>query len=81
MRTGLALRLARSLAQVRQCCRSHVFLACDCNQHGTAACDSISGACSCTHNTTGTQCEQCQARFFGNALNGGMCTGEGLRFI
>lgn len=57
------------------CGRTHSSAVCDCNNHGTGACDSISGDCSCTHNTTGNHCEQCQPRFFGSPLNGGSCSG------
>ena len=46
---------------------------CECNDHSNA-CNSSTGVCvDCADNTEGDFCENCQATFFGDATNGGVC--------
>ncbi|XP_019643138.1 PREDICTED: laminin subunit beta-1-like [Branchiostoma belcheri] len=43
---------------------------CECNGHEAGPCHVDMGVCSCTHNTTGDQCELCEDGFYGDALLG-----------
>ena len=49
-----------------------VCVPCSCNSHqeSLAACEPETGACNCTHNTTGLQCELCMPGFYGDATLG-----------
>lgn len=49
-------------------------LACQCNGH--SSCVNTSICEDCQNNTDGSHCESCQAGFWGDSHNGGICESE-----
>lgn len=48
---------------------------CECNGHSKCSpFTSLAMKCNCTDHTEGDNCEQCRIGYFGNSLNGGMCS-------
>ena len=43
---------------------------CNCNKHSPVACDIVTGACKCEHNTQGHHCDTCLDGFYGDAYAG-----------